>query len=81
MRIVAGEVEVIAEMTRTGDEIVFDRLSIDGAGPGSIGLKQLRELARRFARSQAASSVRVRGTTRTTGANPGKVPREVVIRV
>jgi filamentous hemagglutinin len=81
VRIVAGDIEVIAEMVRGPDELVFDRLSIDGAGPGSVGLAQLRALARQFAVSQGVSKLRVRGTTRTTGANPGKVPREIVVRV
>ena len=81
VRIVAGEIEVIAEMIRGPDEIVFDRLSIDGAGPGSAGFSRLRQLARQFARDQGVSRVRVFGTTRTTGASPGKVPREVIIRV
>jgi hypothetical protein len=81
VRIVSGDVEVIAEMTRIGDELVFDRLSIDGAGPGTVGLTSIRGLAREFAKTQGVTCIRVRGTTRTTGANPGKVPREIVIRV
>jgi hypothetical protein len=81
VRIVAGDVEVIAEMFRSEDEILFDRLSIDGLGPGTVGTARLRQLARTFAKSQGVRQLRVRGTTRTTGANPGKSPREVVIRV
>ena len=67
---------MIAEMTRGPNEIVLDRLSIDGAGPGPLGFARLRELARQFALSQGVRLLRVRGTTRTTGANPGKLPRE-----
>ena len=81
VRIVAGPVEVLAALVRVGDELVLDRLSIDGAGPGSLGLKRIRDLARRFARSQGASRVRIRGTARTTGASPGKLPRDIVIEV
>ena len=29
-------------MTRIGNELVFDRLSIDGAGPGTVGLTSIR---------------------------------------
>jgi hypothetical protein len=81
VRIVAGDIEVIAEMLRIGEELVLDRMSIDGSGPGTIGLSKLRELGREFAISQGAHVLRIRGTTRTTGASPGKVPREIVIRV
>ena len=79
--IVAGEIEVMAEMRRIGDEIVLNRLSIDGVGPGTIGLRRLRELARCFAAAQGARRLRIRGTPRLTGANPGKLPREIVIDV
>ena len=81
VRIVSGDVEVIAEMTRIGNELVFDRLSIDGSGPGTVGLTSIRALAREFAKAQGVTCIRVHGTTRTTGANPGRVPREIVIRV
>jgi hypothetical protein len=81
VRILAGDVEVSAEITRTTDELTLDRLSIDGAGPGTVGVARLRRLARQFARSQGVSRIRVRGTYRTTGAHPGKLPREIIISV
>lgn len=52
VRIVAGDVEVIAQMIRGPDELLFDRLSIDGAGPGSVGLASLKELARQEPRCE-----------------------------
>ena len=54
VRIVAGEVEVMAEMTRESDDLIFDRLSIDGPGPQALGLARLKELARRFAKTQGS---------------------------
>jgi hypothetical protein len=33
VRIVGGSVEVIARMKLEGNELILDRLSIDGAGP------------------------------------------------
>jgi hypothetical protein len=71
VRIVAGKVEVIAAMTRGPHEIIFDRLSIDGAGPGSLGLARLRELARQFARSQGVGN-----SHRRNDANDGSESRE-----
>ena len=81
VRILAGDVEVLAEMDWAGDELILSRLSIDGAGPGSLGIRQLRVLGRAFARDMGAARLRVRGTTRTTGSKPGKIPRDVVIVV
>jgi hypothetical protein len=81
VRAIGGGVEVIAELHRIGDELVVERLSIDGAGPGTLGIAQLRKMARWFAQDQGAKRLRVRGTVRTTGASPGKLPREIVIDV
>ena len=81
VRIIAGDVEVLAEMELAGKELILSRLSIDGVGAGSLGLKGLRALGRTFAQSMGATRLRVRGTNRTTGANPGKIPRDVIIEV
>ena len=81
VRIISGVVEVIATMSVSKDEIVLDRLSIDGGGSGSLGFRRLRELARIFAVNHGVRRIRIRGTVRTTGANPGKFPREIIIEV
>ena len=81
VRIVAGQIEVIAKLLRHGDDLILEGFSIDGAGPGSSGLGKLRQLGRQFGAQQGARRLIVRGTTRTTGASPGKQPREVVIVV
>jgi hypothetical protein len=81
VRIVAGTIEVIARMRRSGDGLILEDFSIDGAGPRTAGLARLRELGKQFARQQGAGRLIIRGTTRTTGAAPGKRPREIVIVV
>ena len=81
VRIVGAGPEVIARMLRSGGDLVLEGLSIDGAGRGSQGLKELRRLAREFGADQGAKRILIRGTPRTTGAKPGKIPREIVIDV
>lgn len=76
-----GRIEVIARMTRTGDTLVLDGLHADGGGPGSQGLGEIRAFARQLGRQEGAKRVEVRGGTRTTGANPGKVPRPITFDV
>ena len=77
----AGDVRVIAEMTREGDELVLKGLHVDGPGAGSLGLRGLRDLARVLGRQQGALRVKIYGGLRTTGANPGHTPRPVIIPV
>jgi hypothetical protein len=45
-----GSIEVIATMTREGNRLVLRGLHADGAGPGSLGLSELRAYARLLGR-------------------------------
>jgi hypothetical protein len=81
VRVVGAGIEIIAQLYRSGDEIIVEGLSIDGAGPRTLGLARMRQLARRFLRDNDARRLRIRGTTRTKGSNPGRSPREIVIDI
>lgn len=74
-------ITVIAEMRLVGDTLILDRLHMDGGGPGSSSIGELREMARELGRQQGAKEVMVFGAMRTTGASPGKVPRPILIKV
>lgn len=76
-----GSIEVVAELGWNADTLVLSGLHADGSGPGALGLGEVREYARQFARQQGAAAIMVYGGTRTTGARPGKQPRPVLIRV
>ena len=72
---------MITEMTKEGDTLVLRGLHIDGPGAGSLGLRELRNLATDLGRQQGAKRVTIYGGTRTTGANPGHVPRPITFLV
>jgi len=76
-----GVIEVITNLRWDDDSLVLHHLHIDGMGAGTAGLKHLKNLARQFGREQGARRVVIEGATRTTGANPGHVPRPIVIEV
>ena len=76
-----GSIEIIASMTRRGDELVLRELHADGSGPGSLEISEVRAFARELGRQEGVRVVAVYGGTRTTGARPGKVPRPVRIVV
>jgi hypothetical protein len=76
-----GEVRVITGMTREGDTLILKGLHIDGPGAGSLGLRELRNLATDLGRQQGARRVTIYGGTRTTGANPGHTPRPITFPV
>ncbi len=76
-----GEIRVITGMTREGDTLILKGMHIDGPGAGSLGLRELRNLATDLGRQQGARRVTISGGTRTTGANPGHTPRPITFPV
>lgn len=76
-----GRIEVVAEMVRNGDTVVLRGLHADGSGPGSLGFSEIRAFAREFGRLQDAKIVEIHGARRTTGANRGKIPKPIRVRV
>ncbi|HVA50374.1 MAG TPA: hypothetical protein VNH11_28730 [Pirellulales bacterium] len=77
----ASTVTAIAEMELTGDTLTLRGMHVDGAGRGSSSLGELREMVRELGRQQGAKEVVILGGMRTTGANPGKLPRPIKIRI
>jgi filamentous hemagglutinin len=76
-----GDLSVVTEMTQKGNQLVLNGTHIDGPGAGSSSLRQLREVARALGQQYGADEVVINGGTRTSGANPGKVPRSITIKV
>lgn len=76
-----GEVRVITEMAREGDTLILKGMHIDGPGAGSLGLRQMRDLATDLGRQQGVRRVTIYGGMRTTGANPGHTPRPIAFPV
>jgi hypothetical protein len=73
VRIIAGPMEAIAAMHRVGDTLILDRAA--WMAPVPVQWAPLRSF------DWPAASLRIRGTIRTTGANPGKLPRQIVIHI
>lgn len=76
-----GEIRVLTEMTKQGDTLVLKGLHMEGAGAGSTGIRELREFARQLGKEQGVNKVVIEGAERTTGANPGHIPRTIEIKV
>jgi RHS repeat-associated protein len=76
-----GEIRVLTEMTKQGDTLVLKGLHMEGAGPGSMGVRELYQFVRQLGREQGVKKVIIEGAERTTGANPRSIPRTVEIKV
>jgi hypothetical protein len=71
----AGEARFITEMVREGDTLILRGTHIEGQGT----LKEALNVAKQFGHEQGASRVIIEGGRRTRGANPGHVPRPIII--
>jgi RHS repeat-associated protein len=76
-----GTVEVIASMTKEGDQLILRGAHIDGPGPATMGIRELGGFARQLGQQEGASEVVVEGAARTTGARVGHIPRPFVFKV
>lgn len=74
-KVANGEARVMAEMVRDGDKLILRGAHIEGSGT----LKEALSAAKAFGREQGVKQVVIEGGTRTTGANPGHVPRPIII--
>ena len=65
----------MAEMVQDGDRLILRGAHIEGDGT----LKEALSAAKAFGREQGVKEVVIEGGARTTGANPGHVPRPITI--
>jgi len=71
----AGEARVITEMVREGETLILRGTHIEG----SATLKEALNVASQFGREQGVKRVIIEGGRRTTGANPGHIPRSITV--
>lgn len=76
-----GRIEVMAEMYRRGDGLLLRNVHVEGAGPNTIGLGEVRAFVRVLAQQHSATKVVIEGGRRTTGAIPGRFPKSMTFNV
>ena len=76
-----GRMEVVTAVRVEGATAYLDGFHVDGLGAGSVGVAALRAFARELGHQLGVQRLVIRGGLRTTGANPGRLPRPIVIPV
>jgi hypothetical protein len=61
--------------------MIITDFDIDGALTNKVGIKGLIEIITDFGKQQGVSKVIIKGATRTTGANPGRIPAELIFNI
>jgi hypothetical protein len=76
-----GDIQVATEITREGERLILKGTHIQGAGKGTSSLSELRDAARILGKQQGVKEVVIEGGARTSGANVGKTPIPITIKV
>ena len=75
-----GRITVIALAAIEDRALELRDFHIDGPGPASLGQGNLRLIARHIMEQEDVDALVIHGWERTTGANPGHVPRRIRLR-
>jgi hypothetical protein len=77
----AGVLQVMAEVTQSGRTLEFNECHMQGAkGANRFGVKQLLVTLRLLLEILDVDEIVARGAVRTTGAHPGRRPRDIRVR-
>ena len=77
MKVAGGEATFTGEILREGDALILRGAHVEGSGTWS----ELRAAAQQWGRANGVKRVVIEGGKRTTGANPGHIPRPIIIEV
>ena len=72
---------VITNLEIEGSTLLLRDFHVDGPGPGQLSATQLRKAICVLGQNYNVTMVVVRGFERTTGANPGHIPRPIEVRI
>ena len=76
-KVAGGEARFVGDVVRDGDTLIIRGAHIEG----DATLKEVYQMAEQYGREQGVKTVCIEGGRRTTGANPGHIPKPLVIEV
>jgi hypothetical protein len=74
------QIEIVADIEVGQRRVVLHRPHVSGAGPNTMGPAALQRPMRWAKERLDVDELRIEGAARTSGANPGRFPRALVIR-
>jgi hypothetical protein len=75
VRVADIELSVITNVRMDHNTLVLYDFHIEGAGANTLGMTMIRRIVSRVMEREDVEYIEIRGFRRTTGANPGRVPR------
>jgi hypothetical protein len=73
----AGAIRFMAEPEMSGTTMVLNGLHVQDLRPNMVGAANLAVIARAVMEGMDLDGIVIKGAVRTTGANPGRRPRDI----
>jgi hypothetical protein len=91
----AKERDLIFLSTKIGDDVIefggifskyngtltIKNFGVDGALTNRLGIRGIKDIVADLGRQQGVNQVIIQGAQRTTGANPGKIPSQLIFKI
>jgi hypothetical protein len=91
----AKEGDLIFLSTKIGDDVIefggifskyngtltIKNFDVDGALTNRLGIRGIKDIVADLGRQQGVNQVIIQGAKRTTGANPGKFPSQLIFKI
>jgi RHS repeat-associated protein len=74
-------IEFGGNVSKSKGVLVIKNFDIDGTLTNKVGIKGLKAIITDFGKQQGVSKVIIEGAKRTTGANPGRIPSQLIFNI
>ncbi|HEY9008473.1 MAG TPA: DUF6443 domain-containing protein [Ohtaekwangia sp.] len=74
-------IEFGGNFSKSDGTLIIKNFDVDGAITNKLGIRGIKNLITDFGRQQGVSQVIIQGAKRTTGANPGKIPSQLIFKI
>lgn len=74
-------IEFGGNFSKSNGTLTIKNFDIDGALTNKLGIRGIKDIVTDFGRQQGVNQVIIQGAKRTTGANPGKIPSQLIFKI
>lgn len=74
-------IEFGGNFSKSKGTLTIKNFDIDGALTNKLGIRGIKDIITDFGRQQGVNQVIIQGAKRTTGANPGKIPSQLIFKI
>jgi hypothetical protein len=74
-------IEFAGNFSKCNGTLTIKNFDVDGALTNRLGIRGIKDIVADLGRQQGVNQVIIQGAQRTTGANPGKIPSQLIFKI